>query len=160
MATKSTSPSDINEQAAGFVLYREDEASGRFRFLVLKHRRGGHWAFPKGRIEPGESIEQAARRELEEETGLDRVDILDGFSEVSRYSFRRGTVSVRKQVTYLLGRVSDHVVRLSSEHTDSAWLSEEDAASRLTFSQARQILRKASENAAPRGSGERGGHVE
>jgi len=157
VATKSTSPRDTEERAAGFVLYREEAGSGDRRFLVLRHRQGGHWAFPKGRIEPGESIEQAARRELQEETGLHRVAVIDGFREESRYSFQRGDAFIRKHVVYLLGKVSSEPVRLSPEHTDSAWLSPQDAASRLTFAQARQILEKASEQAAAEGT-ETGGN--
>ena len=140
MTTKSISPNESEERAAGFVLYRDDPASSQRLFLILRHRRGEHWAFPKGRIEPGETLMEAARRELQEETGISSVAIIDGFREESRYSFRRAGQVIKKSVAYFLARVESGVVRLSSEHTDSAWLPEDDAANRLTFAEARRIL--------------------
>ncbi|MHB1005946.1 MAG: NUDIX domain-containing protein [Chloroflexota bacterium] len=38
--------------------------------VVLRHTAAGHWVFPKGHVEPGETDEQAAVREVAEETGL------------------------------------------------------------------------------------------
>jgi 8-oxo-dGTP pyrophosphatase MutT (NUDIX family) len=53
---------------AGCVVYRNDE--DRVRFLVISSSTGEHWVLPKGHIDPGETPETTALRELEEETGV------------------------------------------------------------------------------------------
>jgi 8-oxo-dGTP pyrophosphatase MutT (NUDIX family) len=68
---------DLDVLVAAGVLVRRGED-------VLLQRRGddGTWGLPGGRLEPGETLEQAARRELLEETGLvaGRLDLLDVYS--------------------------------------------------------------------------------
>lgn len=56
---------DILEAAGGYVLNAKDE-------LLVFYRRGS-WDMPKGKIDPGETPEQAAVREVQEETGLEQV---------------------------------------------------------------------------------------
>ena len=53
------------------------------KVLLLRHssvssRGGGHWDFPKGHIDDGETEIQTALRELEEETGIANVDLVEG----------------------------------------------------------------------------------
>ena len=142
MTTKSTSPNteeESEERAAGFVLFRnggEDEP----RFLVLKHRHGGHWGFPKGRHEPGEDDRAAAEREVGEETGIGIVMPIPAFRWISRYRFQRHGTRISKTVVYFLGRAADKPVRLSAEHTDYAWLRGPEARKRLTHEENRRIL--------------------
>ena len=55
-------------EAAGGVVVRDGEAGTE---VCLVHRpRYDDWTFPKGKLDPGESFEEAALREVEEETGL------------------------------------------------------------------------------------------
>lgn len=142
VTTKSISPDQaIHERAAGFVLYAPlDRPCGERRFLVLCHRAGGHWAFPKGRIESGESEYEAALRELREETGIGRVCPLEGFRAESRYRFRREGQWIDKTVVYFAAESKEGSVRLSDEHTAWAWLGRSEAAQRLTYAEARNVL--------------------
>lgn len=57
-------------RAAGGVVWRRDAASGVVEVVVIHRPRYDDWTFPKGKQEPGESDEETARREVEEETGL------------------------------------------------------------------------------------------
>lgn len=107
---------------------------------MLRHRQGGHWALPKGRIEAGEDERGAARREVAEETGLRALKVADGFRAESRYGFVRGDIAVDKCVVYFLAESSGEDVRLSSEHTESAWLEFSEARRRLTYREGQTIL--------------------
>ena len=56
------------EKSCGAIVYREGH--GQIELLLIKHRFGGHWSFPKGHMESGETEVQTALREVKEETGL------------------------------------------------------------------------------------------
>ena len=68
------------DKSCGVVLFN----SGKV--LLLRHsstssRGGGHWDFPKGHIDEGESEIQTALRELEEETGIAHTNVIAGFRD-------------------------------------------------------------------------------
>ncbi len=141
---RSTSRSEAEEgeeRSAGFVLFRR--LDDRRLYLLLRHREGGHWAFPKGRIEPGEDELTAARREIAEETGAETCDPYPGFRALTSYRFERGDRSISKTVVYFLGETCAERIRLSDEHTEGAWLEVGEARSRLTYSEGRRILDEA-----------------
>lgn len=58
--------------------------------IALVRTKGGRgWTFPKGHIEEGESDEVAARREIEEETGLTDLELIDDLGSYERYRIGR-----------------------------------------------------------------------
>jgi bis(5'-nucleosidyl)-tetraphosphatase len=128
--------------SAGVVIYRVK--NNLIEYLLL-HHIVGHWDFAKGKIEAGETKQQAALRELHEETGL-RTDLEPGFIESISYSFvDRSGEPTKKTVYFFIGRVNDEQVVLSSEHKDFIWLPYDKALSKMTFDTARQVLKKAHE---------------
>jgi len=142
VTTRSISPDDGgSEQAAGLVLFRVG-GEGR-EYLVLRHRHGGHWAFPKGRIEEAECPFDAAVREVEEETGLSEIRPLPEVLATSVYRFERGGRSIEKTVTYYLAEVQAGSVVLSSEHTDARWLDGDAAKDTVTYEDGRRVLEAA-----------------
>ncbi len=97
---------------------------------------------PKGHVEPGETDEQAARREVEEEAGVLARPVGE-LGEVS-YSFERRGRTVSKQVRFFLfdyisGDVADH----DHEIEEASWMPLREAVERLTYAGEREIVRRA-----------------
>jgi 8-oxo-dGTP pyrophosphatase MutT (NUDIX family) len=133
------------EFSAGFILFREDAVvPGGIAYLLLDY--GKHWDYAKGHLEEGETAWQAAVRELREETGIRQVDRVTRFERDMHYVFyspKKG--QVHKTVTYFLGRTRSEAVKVSEEHEGFAWLGYEEALERLTYENAREMLRAAHE---------------
>ena len=88
-----------HEKSCGAICYTREE--GAPRVLVICHRYGGHWAFPKGHVEAGESEEETAMREVREETGA-QVRVRPGYREVTTYSPAKG---VTKDVVFFVAEI-------------------------------------------------------
>jgi len=126
--------------SAGVVIYRMNKNS--IEYLLL-HHIAGHWDFAKGKIEAGETKEQAALRELHEEAGL-KTELEPGFIESISYSFvDRSGERTKKTVYFFIGQVNDEQVILSPEHKNFVWLPYDKAYKKMTFDTARQVLKKA-----------------
>ncbi len=87
----------IQETSCGAVVWREQD--GHREYLLIRHN-GGHWSFPKGHMEEGETEEQTAYREILEETGLTTC-IDTGFRHIVTYAPKSGVI---KDVIFFLGR--------------------------------------------------------
>ncbi len=129
------------EYSAGIILYRMHNNK---RLYLLLHYQSGHWDFAKGHIEQGESKEQAALRELKEETGITQVELNKDFEDSFSYFFKspEGEL-IHKTVYFLLGITNEKDVQLSHEHIGYAWLSFKEALEQLTYQNARELLEKA-----------------
>ena len=110
-------------------------------FLLL-HYPHGHWDLPKGKIEKGESKETAALRELKEETGL-KAQIIDGFEKKFDYFFKQNGELIKKTVYFFIGQALSDEIALSEEHIGFTWLAYDQALERLTFENAKEVLKQA-----------------
>ncbi len=106
---------DGEVQAAGGLVLREGAAGTEVVVVHRPHRRD--WSFPKGHLEVGETVEAAAVREVEEETGL-RCRLGDPLP-ASRYIDHRGN---RKVVNYWTMSVVGGSFRPNDEVDDLSWL--------------------------------------
>jgi bis(5'-nucleosidyl)-tetraphosphatase len=128
------------EKSCGALIFCNE---GEKRAYLILHYTGLHWDFPKGHVEQGESEEQTARREIEEETGITALEFLPLFRERVSYSFYRSGGLVPKHVIFFLAKTSGKEVRLSHEHIGFEWLEYEEAKKRVTYGNARKLLEKA-----------------
>jgi 8-oxo-dGTP pyrophosphatase MutT (NUDIX family) len=118
--------------------------NGIILYLLLKYG-AGHWDFPKGKIEKEETKQEAALRELTEETNL-TAHIDDTFEETIQYIFMYEKETTQKTVYFFTGPATSTDVKLSHEHTDFAWLPYQDALNQLTYDNAKEILKKANKH--------------
>ena len=126
------------EKSCGAIVYIT--YGGSLEFLIIKHKNGDHWGFPKGHVEQGESEEETAIREVYEETGI-KIEITSGFIHRMKYSPKVGTL---KEVVYFIGASRDKVVICQeSEIEDFKWLNLRDAIDNVTHENSRKLLREA-----------------
>ena len=124
------------ENSCGAVVFTRE--SGGIRY-VLVEQRSGQYSFPKGHVEPGETEEQTALREIWEETGL-RPVILPGFRDGEAYEVRKkpGTM---KDVVYFIAEYTDQSFAPSTTDAVSAGLfSFEEALEKLPTDSRRNVL--------------------
>ncbi len=139
---KSKTPArEVREKSCGVILYRNEKG---VREYLLLHYPSGHWDYPKGHVEEIDGTEMdTARRELEEETGIKNVEFEPGYREPMYYDFNRGKKEVvRKTVVYFLARSNESSVKLSFEHKNYIWLPYDKALKKLTFENARELMRR------------------
>lgn len=132
------------ERSAGIIVFFQGEGAAP-KYLVL-HYQSGHWGFPKGHIEQGETEEQAALRELYEETGLQHVFMLSGYKgSVNYYYTNKEKGPIHKEVVFFLAQSPSKNVVLSDEHIGFRWLDHPTALRVLTFKNEQDLLKKADE---------------
>lgn len=107
---------------------------------MLLQYSAGHWDFSKGNIEEGEDESQAACREIREETGIEKVEFLEGFNGKVEYYYRREHDLVHKEVVFFLAKTDSQRVILSNEHIAYLWNDYENALAKLTYKSAKDIL--------------------
>ncbi len=138
------------EKSAGAIIFRMKDGVPLY---LLLHYPSKHWEFAKGHIEKEEKIEETVRREVQEETGIKDLTIIPGFKEYSKYFFKKGydlkgeakkkAPWVFKLVTFLLASTETENVKISEEHIGFAWLPIDQAVKKVTFKNAKELLKKA-----------------
>ena len=132
------------EKSCGAIVYRNDRDP--IELLLIKHRFGGHWSFPKGHVESGETEVQTALREVKEETGLS-IQLEEGFRECVEYFPKP---YIKKQVVYFLGRsLGDEARRQEEEISELRWVPLADAQRMVTFSNDKNLLKEARKRLLP-----------
>jgi 8-oxo-dGTP pyrophosphatase MutT (NUDIX family) len=131
----------VDEISAGGVVYRRE--ADRLEVLICKSSGYHRWVLPKGLVDPGEMHEQAAVREVGEETGV-RARLIAPLGEPEKYVYSRGGLRIFKQVFYFLmvyesGDTADH----DHEMEDVRWVTFDEADTLLAYDGARSVVRRA-----------------
>ncbi len=129
----------MKEISAGAIIFSKDKK----RKYLLLYYPGNHWDFPKGNIEKREEEKETVIREVKEETGIKALNFIEGFKEKVSYSYKRKKKVIHKEVIFYLAETEQKEIKLSHEHKDFDWLEYDKAMERLTFKNAKDILKKA-----------------
>lgn len=134
-----------HEISAGGVVYRRVDRSVEIALAARRTRRGDlAWGLPKGALEPDETPETTAVREVLEETGLE-AEIEDDLGTI-RYFYVWEGVRIRKQVRFfLMVATGGDVSRHDMEMEEVRWFELRTALKRAAFRGEREVLERAAE---------------
>ncbi len=127
------------EFSAGGIVFND-----KGEVLITKHSQNHRWGFPKGLIDPGQTSKEAAVREVKEEGGVE-AEIIDKVGD-SKFVYTWNNEKIFKVVVYFLmkylsGDPKDH----DYEMEEAGWFSPEEALKILSFSNDKELLKKALE---------------
>ena len=134
------------EKSCGVVLFSKQKV------LLLQYATGqkegewdlqGHWDFPKGHVDKGETEIETATRELEEETGIKNIILLDNFRKTINYKIQKRDRKTSKEVVFFIATTVETEINLSHEHVDYGWFDFTSALKQLTYDNARSVLSEA-----------------
>ena len=138
----------VFEESAGGVVYRLGD-EGRIEVVLIGVKGGTVWALPKGHIELGETPEQAAVREVKEETGID-AEIVDKLGEIEYWFWWKDEDGVRRRhhkvVHFFLMRYRSGDISKHDHEVDAvSWFPIDEAIARVEYENERKLLMKARE---------------
>ncbi len=134
-----------DETSAGGLVVRTEAGTSAGALIGRLDRRGRlRWSLPKGHVEHGETHEQAAVREVEEETGISgRITARLGSVE---YTFVAQGKRIHKRVHhYLMEAIGGELSDADIEVTEVAWVPLTDLPARLAYAGERRLARRAVE---------------
>ena len=127
--------------SAGGVIYRSDGAG--IEVALIATNAGQRWGLPKGHVRRGEAAEDAAMREVAEETGLNGA--VERHLATIEYWFRAGSTRIHKYVDFFLLRYTDGMlVPQEAEVDDARWFPLDVALQLASFERERDVLIKVS----------------
>ncbi len=133
-----------HQVSSGGVIFRQH--NGKVEIGLIALRGGRIWALPKGRLEEGESLEQAACREVMEETGL-IGEVLRRIGEISYWFYAKEEgVKIHKTVHFFLIRhLQGETSNDSSEVDEARWWPLDEALKVLTYKSERETVERGAE---------------
>jgi 8-oxo-dGTP pyrophosphatase MutT (NUDIX family) len=131
------------ETSAGGVVYRLHQGGALFLLIRDSYQ---NWGFPKGHLESGERAEDAAIREVREETGIDDLALRGRIETIDWYFRFRGQL-IHKVCHFYLMETSQATT--NPQHAEGItacrWVSYDDARASISYANARKVLGRANE---------------
>ena len=135
-----------NEHSSGGAVIQVKDGIPHVAMIATRGRT--RWGLPKGAVSEGETSEQAALREVLEETGL-RAEIVRPLDTIE-YFFRAGDTLIRKRVDfYLMRYVEGKLTPQLSEVDDVEWVELNEGIQRASFESERKLLEVAQQSFSP-----------
>lgn len=128
------------EESFGVIPLSKSE--GEWKVFLIQHFKGKYWGFPKGHAEKQETNQEAAIRELKEETNLEIIRFFQKDPFVEQYQFQIEGKKVFKQVSYFAAEVKGEVILQPNEIQNGIWLPVHLAVEKLTHKEGKAILTK------------------
>ena len=135
-----------DEKACGVIIFINEENARKYLLIRGVGKYQGYYGFPKGHVEPGETEQETAIREVKEETGLDVV-LYDDFRTVDEHPLaREGRPNDRKTNVYFLAEYhGQEFVMQKSEVSEIVLMDYDEAMKCLQYEESRRELTEAEE---------------
>jgi 8-oxo-dGTP pyrophosphatase MutT (NUDIX family) len=130
--------------SAGAIILREVDGELKIA-LAQRKRKNKTWVIPKGHVEPGETIEQAALREIYEEAGLHNVQLIKYLGSLLRESVKSNGECVQKTIHYYLAYALDGKNPLSptdKRFNEPGWFTPKQAIKLLPYKEEQVFFSK------------------
>lgn len=123
----------VREPTAGGIVFRRSKDGKDIEFLLIQDAKN-RWTIPKGHIEEGEDSKQTAEREINEETGLEKMEILQWLGKIN-FRYRRQTSLVLMTTEIFLVRAIGNTDKLKPEDwmNDCKWLPSSEALDKIEY---------------------------
>ena len=112
--------------------------------VLVVSQRGKSWSLPKGHIEEGETAIDAAKREIEEETGITEMEFVKELGSYQRYRISpdggEDTTEVKTIIMFLFRTSQDDLKPKDEENPEAVWMKKEDVAKILTHERDKQFF--------------------
>ena len=120
----------MKEFSVGAIIFHQHKV------LLIHQKNGDHIGFPKGHVEPHESIEETAMREVKEEVGLD-VEL----KQITFDIYYEPKPNIHKKVTYFLAHAKESMTTIQIAEIHRAfWVTPNEAMDLLTYSNDKKAL--------------------
>ncbi len=128
----------LTRRSAGIVPYRYGPTG--LEFLLLFNLFFEQWQFPRGGVHKGESDTECARRELQEETGLNVEQFHEDCQVVLTYTTSIRNYEIERTIVYYLAQVKSSEIRLGHEnHCEARWQNAQETWELLTETSPEQL---------------------
>jgi len=130
----------VHETTSGGIIFRRDQKTNELELLLIQDAKN-RWTIPKGHVEPGEEPKQTAEREIQEETGLQDMKVMNWLGKVN-FRYRRGhTLVLMTMHIYLVQALGD-TDKLKGEDwlNDIKWLPATEAIDKIAYEDISKLI--------------------
>ncbi len=121
--------------AGGIILRKNDD---KIEILLTQHSGHKGWEFPKGHIEIGETAQDAAMREVQEESGV-VAEVIEKAGDCEYFYYENGQKALKKVTYYLMNFIDQKEASTSFEVMDKIWLPADEVMEKLTYKSTKEL---------------------